>query len=135
MTVHPESIVSGGGDSSEAASSHPLDCGNRCGKSRAPANLFTTTAIIAPTRATYSKDRLVLRISGMLELVFAFVEICALGASRGPQPANSLAPIAPRPTPASTKPPSRRRKIVYTDCFSSYDAVEFSDCHHVRIKL
>ena len=41
LTVHPEIIASGGGDSSEAALSHPLECGNRCGKLRALAILFT----------------------------------------------------------------------------------------------
>ncbi len=40
MTVHPENIVSGGGDSSEAASSHPVQSRNRCGKSRVLAILF-----------------------------------------------------------------------------------------------
>ncbi len=32
MTVHPEKIVSGGENSSEAASSYPAECGDRCGK-------------------------------------------------------------------------------------------------------
>lgn len=40
MPVHPGNTVSGGGDSSEAASSHPMACGNRCEKSSALAILF-----------------------------------------------------------------------------------------------
>ncbi len=40
MTVHPENIVSGGRDSSEAVSSHPMESGNRCAKSRALVILF-----------------------------------------------------------------------------------------------
>ncbi len=32
MTVHPENIVSGGENSSEAASSYPAESGDRCGK-------------------------------------------------------------------------------------------------------
>ncbi len=40
MTVHPENTVSGGGDSSQAASSRPVESGKRRGKSRALAILF-----------------------------------------------------------------------------------------------
>ncbi len=40
MTGHPEKIVSGGGDSPQAASSRPVESGNRCEKSRVLAILF-----------------------------------------------------------------------------------------------
>ncbi len=40
MTVHPKNIVDGGGDWSQAASSHPVESGKRRGKSRALAILF-----------------------------------------------------------------------------------------------
>ena len=46
LTVHPENTVSGGGDSSKAASSHPMECGNRCGKLRPLAILFDKTVSI-----------------------------------------------------------------------------------------
>ena len=46
MTVHPENIVSGGWDSSEAPSSHPMECGNRCGKLRPMAIGFGKTVRI-----------------------------------------------------------------------------------------
>jgi len=46
MIVHPENIVSGGGDSSEAASSRPVQSRNRCGKSRALAILLDRTVRI-----------------------------------------------------------------------------------------
>jgi hypothetical protein len=67
MTVHPENIVSGVGDSSEAASNHSVESGNRRGKSGALAMLFDRTV-------SFDSSSRVVSLSGLLASPFGIFE-------------------------------------------------------------